>query len=118
MKTTTKFFATAFLVLIGQIVFAFNPNKIETNDLVKFRKHIINQIAFPSKISNANGQEVTVYFEINEELKPEICKIETENVEIEKFIRTEFETMKLPETFSNINQAYSIKIKFYQEKAN
>jgi hypothetical protein len=80
--------------------------------MVKFRKHLISQIAFPSKIKNADGQQVTVYFEINADLKPEICKVETNNPAIEKFIRAEFESMEIPAEYSQLNQTYSIKIKF------
>lgn len=118
MKTSQKLIATLLLVVCVQFSFAAHPIKMEVNDLSKFRKHIISQIAFPSKIQNANGQEVTVFFEINNELKPEICHIETNNSEIEKFIRSEFESMKLPERFSKINESYSIKIKFHQERSN
>jgi hypothetical protein len=112
MKATKKLIGVLLLVILTQITFANNPNKKGQTDLVKFRKHLISQIAFPSKIKNANGQQVTVYFEINADLKPEICQIETDNPAIEKFIRAEFETIQIPEEYSQLNQIYSIKIKF------
>ncbi len=118
MKTTHKLFATLLLVIMAQITFAKEPIKNDQTDLVKFRKHLISQIGFPSKIKNVDGQQVTVFFEINEELQPQICKIETENPAIEKFIRAEFETMHLPADYSKINVTYSIKIKFNHDKTN
>lgn len=114
MKTTEKLLATLLLVIMAQFAFANKPVKNDQTDLVKFRKHLISQIGFPSKIKNAGGQEVTVYFEINKDLQPEICKVETENPEIEKFIRSEFESMQLPAEYSKINESYNIKIKFNQ----
>ena len=118
MKTTQKLIATLLMILLVQFTFANPNNTIEPNDLTKFRKQIISQISFPSKIKNANGQEVTVYFEINSNLQPEICKIETQSEEIEKFIRKEFEAMKLPKKYSKVNEVYSLKIKFHQEINN
>jgi hypothetical protein len=118
MKTTKKMIGTLMLVIIAQITFAGNPIKNDQTDLVKLRKHLISQIGFPSKIINADGKQVTVFFEINKELKAEICKIETESPEIEKFIRAEFESMQLPAEYSKINESYSIKIKFNQNKSN
>jgi hypothetical protein len=118
MKTTQKLFATLLLVIMAQVTFAKEPIKNDQTDLVKFRKHIISQIAFPSKIKNADGQQVTVLFEINKDLKAEICKVETENPAIEKFIRAEFESMQLPAEYSKINETYRIKIKFNQNKSN
>jgi predicted RND superfamily exporter protein len=118
MKTTTKLFATLLLIVIVQFAFASKPIKNDQTDLVKFRKHIISQIAFPSKIKNADGQQVTVLFEINQDMKAEICKIETENPAIEKFIRSEFESMEIPSQYTKINEPYSIKIKFNLNKNN
>jgi hypothetical protein len=118
MKTTHKLFATLLLVVMAQITFAKEPIKNDQTDLVKFRKHLISQIGFPTKIKNADGKQVTVFFEINKEWQPEICKIETESPEIEKFIRAEFESMQLPAEYSKINESYSIKIKFNQNKSN
>jgi len=118
MKTTQKLFATLLLVIMAQITFAKEPIKNDQTDLLKFRKHLISQIGFPSKIKNAHGQQVTVFFEINKDLQPEICKIETESPAIEKFIRAEFESMHLPAEYSKINETYSIKIKFNQDKNN
>lgn len=112
MKTTQKLIGVLLLVILAQFTFANNPNKKDQTDMVKFRKHLISQIAFPSKIKNADGQQVTVYFEINADLKPEICKVETNNPAIEKFIRAEFESMEIPAEYSQLNQTYSIKIKF------
>lgn len=112
MKTTQKLIATLMLVILAQFTFAGNESNNQQSKLAKFRKHLISQIAFPSKIKNANGKEVTVYFEINADLKPEICKVETDNPEIEKFIRAEFESMEIPAEYSKLNQSYSIKIKF------
>jgi len=112
MKTTQKLLATLVLVILAQITFASTPAKNDQNDLVNFRKHLISQIDFPSKIKNADGQQVTVLFEINDEFQPVICKIETEHPEIEKFIRAEFERMELPAKFTKTNETYSIKIKF------
>jgi hypothetical protein len=118
MKTTKKMIGTLLLVIITQITFAGNSIKNDQTDLVKFRKHLISQIGFPSKIKNADGQQVTVFFEISKDLKAEICRIETESPEIEKFIRAEFESMELPAAYSKINESYSIKIKFNQNKSN
>jgi len=116
MKTTQKLLGTLLLVIIAQFAFASKPLKNDQTDLVKFRKHLISQIGFPSKIKNAIGQQVTVYFEINKDLQPEICKVETDNPEIEKFIRAEFENMQLPAEYSKINESYWIKIRFNQNK--
>jgi hypothetical protein len=118
MKTTQKLLPTLLLLVMAQIAFAKEPIKNDQTDLLKFRKHLISQIGFPSKIKNADGQQVTVFFEINKELKAEICRIETESPEIEKFIRAEFESMELPAAYSKINESYSIKIKFNQNKSN
>ena len=112
MKTTQKLIATILLVIITQFTFANAPGKNEQTDIIKFRKHVIEQIAFPTKIKNADGQVVTVYFEINKDFKAEICKVETDNFEIEKFIRKEFESMQIPSEYTKVNECYSIKIKF------
>jgi hypothetical protein len=116
MKTTHKLFLTALMIMIAQYTFANKTVKNDQTDLKKFRKHVISQIAFPTKIKNADGQEVTVYFEINNDLKAEICKIETDNPEIEKFIKTEFEEMEIPAEYTKVNESYSIKIKFNIKK--
>lgn len=115
MKTTQKLIATFCLVILAQLSFAGNSSKEDQSDFKKFRKYLISQIAFPSKIQNADGQQVTVYFEINEEQRPVICRIETNNPEIEKFIRAEFENIQLPADYSKMNEIYSIKIKFTKQ---
>ena len=116
MKTTQKLITTLLSVIVSQFTFAKNTDKNEQTDLIKLRKHVISQIASPSKIKNANGKEVKVIFEINAALKAEICSIETEDAAIEKFIRAEFEAMELPAEYSKINERYSIKIKFNLNK--
>ena len=90
------------LVIIAQITFAGNPIKNDQTDLVKLRKHLISQIGFPSKIKNADGKQVTVFFEINVLLKSltrvskfthscpfkNTCKLvsNTNNMNIQQFI--------------------------------
>lgn len=114
MKTTKKLFGTLLLVIITQFAFADKNIKSNQSDIVKLRKHLISQIAFPSEIKNVSGKEATVFFEINKDLKPEICEVESAYPEIEKFIRAEFENMQLPAEYAKINERYGIKIKFNQ----
>ena len=112
MKTTQKFFGTIALVLIAQFVLAVTPAKTDLSQATKLRKEIISQLAFPKQIQQANGKKVSVYFEVNENYKIDICKIETEDAEIEKFVRKQFEEMNLSGKEYQSNIIYKIDIKF------
>ena len=112
MKTTKKLIGTLLLLIVAQFAFANYPVKDEQASISKFRKYLIRQIGNPTHVKNANGQQVTVYFEINSEYKAEICNVVTDNPEIEKFIRAEFENMVFPEAYTSLHKLYSIQIKF------